>query len=131
MRDVTGSPVSYLERLLEHVARYLALPWKVVRSSTLDIPAALRGQDRILEIARRLGATHYVNAPGGTGLYDADAFAQAGIQLRFLAPYSGPSSSILTRIVGEAREELANDIRTTTRYVSSETPATAVVDQTC
>jgi hypothetical protein len=119
-RDVTGNPVSYLERLLEHVARYLALPWKVMRSSSLEISPALRGQDRILEIARRLGATHYVNSPGGTDLYEVDAFASAGIQLRFLVPYLGPSSSILSRIVEEKREELADDIRLTTRYMPAE-----------
>src|SRR6476469_8611379 len=105
MGDVSGSPVFYLERLLEQVVRYLALPWRALRSSTLDIPAGLRGQHRILEIARQLGATHYVNAPGGTGLYNVDAFAEAGIQLHFLAPYLGPSCSILSRIIGEDREE--------------------------
>lgn len=131
MQNVTGSPVSYLERLLEHVARYLALPWKVMRSSSLEISPALRGQDRILEIARRLGATDYVNAPGGTDLYDADAFAEAGIQLRFLAPYSGPSCSILSRIVGEQRKELANDIRMATRYTSSQTLAGSTADLKC
>src|SRR5262249_50667810 len=116
-----GSPVSYLERLLERVASYLACPWKVMRSSTLGIPTALRGQHRILEIARQLGATHYVNAPGGTGLYDVDVFAEAGIQLHFLAPYPGSSCSILSRIIGEDREELANDIRMTTGYMASKT----------
>lgn len=131
MRDVSGSPVSYLERLLEQVVRYLAFPWKVMRSSALGIPAALRGQHRILEIARQLGATHYVNAPGGTGLYDVDAFAEAGIQLRFLTPYPGPSCSILSRIIGGDREELANDIRVTTRYMSSKTLAAYVPDLKC
>jgi WbqC-like protein family len=120
MRDVSGSPASYLERLLEQAARYLAFPWRVMRSSALGIPPALRGQQRILEIARRLSATHYVNAPGGTGLYDVDAFAEAGIQLRFLAPYPGPSSSILSRIIAENREELAEDIRITIQYMPLE-----------
>jgi hypothetical protein len=123
MGNPSGSPVSYLERLLEQVVRYLALPWRVVRSSTVGVPAALRGQDRILEIARRLGATHYVNPPGGTSLYDATAFAEAGMQLQFLSPYPGPSRSILGRIIHEDREQLANDIRMTTRYVSWNDPA--------
>jgi hypothetical protein len=128
MRDVSGSPASYLERLLEQVVRYLALPWRVMRSSALGLPAALRGQQRILEIARRLGATDYVNTPGGTGLYDVDAFAAAGIQLHFLAPYQGPACSILSRIIGEDREELANDIRMATRYMPSEALAASVAD---
>jgi len=119
MADVSGSPASYLERLLEKVVRYLALPWKVMRSSALGVPAALRGQDRILEIARQLGATRYVNSPGGTGLYNIDDFAKAGIQLHFLAPYAGPSSSILSRIIEEDCRDLARDIRLSTRYTSS------------
>jgi len=127
MRDVSGSPVSYLERLLEQVVRYLAFPWKVMRSSSLDIPTALRGQHRILEIARQLGATHYVNSPGGTGLYNVDAFAAAGIQLNFLAPYPGPSCSILSRIIGEDRDALANDIQMTTRYMPSNTQAASMI----
>jgi WbqC-like protein family len=131
LRDVSGSPVSYLERLLEQVLRYLALPWRVMRSSALGIPAALRGQDRILEIARLLGATHYVNTPGGTGLYNVEAFAAAGIQLHFLAPYPGPSCSILSRIVAEDPEELADDIRMTTQYIPSEALAASKVDLKC
>src|SRR3954469_24988813 len=72
VRNVSGSPTSYLERLLERVVCHLGFPWKVMRSSALGIPAALRGQHRILEIARQLGATNYVNTPGGTGLYNVD-----------------------------------------------------------
>lgn len=115
MRDVSGRPAFYLERLLERIVRYLGFSWTVMRSSALGIPAALRGQDRILAIARQLGATHYVNSPGGTALYDVSAFAAAGIQLQFLVPYPGPSCSILSRIIGEDRQTLADDIRIATR----------------
>src|SRR5438552_4363447 len=73
--DIKGTPLDYIERLLALTARYCRLPWNIVRSSTLNVPAELRGQDRILEIARRLGAQRYVNAPGGRALYDAAAFA--------------------------------------------------------
>src|SRR5262249_33966134 len=128
---VSGNPASYLERLLEQIVRYLALPWRVMRSSALGIPAALRGQHRILEIVRQLGATHYVNTPGGTGLYNVDDFAEAGIQLHFLAPYTGPSCSILSRIIGEDREKLANDIRMTTRYMSSKAQGSSMADLKC
>jgi hypothetical protein len=66
--------------------------WNVVQSSSLGIPSSFRGQDRIIEIARRLGARTYVK-PGGRNLYDHDAFARAGIELRFLSDYSGPNAS--------------------------------------
>ena len=117
VRDAQGSPLDYLERLLERVAAYLRLPWTVTRSSALGVPETMRGQQRIVEIARRLGATRYVNAPGGADLYDVDAFADAGIELRFLDRYPGPSSSILTRMMEEPREDLARDIRAATRYM--------------
>ena len=80
LRDAGGTPVAYIERLLHRVVTYLDLPWNVVRSSSLDVPPSFRGQDRIIEIARRLGARAYVNAPGGRALYERDAFARAGIE---------------------------------------------------
>jgi hypothetical protein len=109
--DVGGTPVAYIERLLNRVVSYLDLPWNVVRSSSLDVPSSFRGQDRIIEIARRLGARQYVNAPGGRHLYDRDTFARAGIELRFLSDYPGPSASILARILAEAPHDLAKDIK--------------------
>jgi hypothetical protein len=111
LRDAGGSPVSYIERLLNRVVAYLDLPWNVVRSSSLAVPPSFRGQDRIIEIARRLGARAYVNAPGGRHLYDHDTFARAGIELRFLSDYSGPSASIMVRILSEEPNDLAKDIR--------------------
>jgi hypothetical protein len=115
LRNPDGSPLDYIERLLEQIVSYIGLPWRVVRSSTLDIPVSLHGQDRILEIARRLGATRYVNSPGGRALYDAEAFARSGIELTFLADYGGPLSSILTRVLNEDRDALAADIGASAR----------------
>jgi hypothetical protein len=111
LRDASGTPVDYIERLLQQIVIYLGLPWRVIRSSALDLPPSLRGQQRILEIARRLGARRYVNAPGGRHLYDAAAFDQAGVELRFLSEYAGPSASILTRLMTEERDDLARDVR--------------------
>lgn len=110
LRDVRGIPLEYIERLLELSASYLELPWRVVRSSSLNIPQEFRGQARILEIARRLGASRYVNASGGRELYDVGAFEDAGIELRFLDDYQGPASSILQRMLTEDRRILAEDI---------------------
>ncbi len=110
LKRVSGSPVDYLERLLRDIVSHLGLRWHTVRSSSLDLPDSLHGQDRIIEIARRLGATGYVNAPGGRALYDAERFAAAGLELRFLADYPGPSSSILRRILEEDRQSLSEDI---------------------
>jgi hypothetical protein len=46
----------------------------------------LGGTDRILEICRILGATTYVNLPGGRHLYRHDEFARHHLGLRFIEP---------------------------------------------
>lgn len=53
------------------------------RSSELPYGAGLRGQDRIVAIAKGRGARTYVNPIGGLELYDAGAFAREGLELRF------------------------------------------------
>jgi hypothetical protein len=111
LRDVGGTPVDYIERLLHEVVSQLEFRWEVLRSSTLRVSGSLRGQDRIIEIARRLGATSYVNAPNGRGLYDAHVFRDAGIELCFLSDYHGSSASILHRLLGEDADSLSRDIR--------------------
>jgi hypothetical protein len=114
--NLRGHPVDYIERLLNRVVDYLGLPWNTIRSTALDVPLSFRGQDRILEIARRVGARCYVNAPGGRSLYDAAAFGTADIELKFLTDYAGPTTSILTRILHEHREDLAKEVRRTTGF---------------
>jgi hypothetical protein len=111
VRDVGGTPVDYIERVLHDVVSHLGLKWEVIRSSTLGVPSSLRGQDRIIEIARQLGATGYVNAPDGRSLYDPGVFEEAGLALRFLGGYPGSSASILSRILEEDADALAQDIR--------------------
>jgi len=110
---VDGSPVDYIVAILDRVAEYLDLPRNVIRSSTLNVPQSLRGQDRIIEIARRVGATRYINAPGGRNLYEPAAFERAGIRLEFLPDYSGPATSILGRVATQTRDALAREIRAT------------------
>jgi hypothetical protein len=111
VRRVEGRPVDYIAGLLEAACDVLGLRWNVVRSSSLDVPAEVRGQDRILAIAQRLGATQYVNAPGGRELYDTEAFAAAGVELRFLDPWAGPGGSILQRLADDDLPALGGQIR--------------------
>lgn len=110
VKHVLGTPVDYLERLLHDIVSRLGLRWHTIRSSSLDVPDSFHGQDRIIEIASRLGATRYINASGGRALYDPQRFASAGIELCFLDDYPGPSSSILHRILEEDPQSLSDDI---------------------
>lgn len=111
IRRAEGRPADYITGLLEQTCQLLDLPWNVVRSSSLDVPQSFRAQDRILEIARRLGATRYVNAPGGRDLYDAETFAAAGIELSFLDPWTGAGGSILQRLADDDLPVLRQQVR--------------------
>ena len=101
----------YLRGQLKELTSMLGLSRPVVRSSELGIDPQLHGQARVIEIARALGARRYVNSPGGRALYDAAAFAEQGILLQFLAPFAGPTDSILTLLLAEPAAAVAAMIR--------------------
>jgi len=114
----TGGVADYLCRLTADITAALGLPPPALRSSELSIAAEFRGQARILEICRRLGAERYVNlAGGGRELYDPAAFAAVGIELVFLTPYDGNPASILSRLVSESAADVVADIRRQTILV--------------
>jgi hypothetical protein len=74
----------FLRNSIVGVCRYLRIDTAIVTSSAVAADHALNGQDRVLDLCRALGATSYVNPVGGQGLYDAEAFAARGVELRFL-----------------------------------------------
>ncbi len=76
----------FLDYQLRCICDYLGMrpQWHI--SSVLDKDNGLRGQDKVLSICEELGATHYINVPGGKGLYDRDDFARRGLQLSFIQP---------------------------------------------
>lgn len=104
------SVLDYLQSNLEFVARRLGIRWNVIRSSEFGIPDTFRGQDRIIEIARRAGARRYLNASGGVDLYDHEKFMEIGIELAFLSAYEGQYGSMLGRILAEDPSEIAREI---------------------
>ncbi|WP_374573314.1 WbqC family protein [Phenylobacterium sp.] len=88
--EIFASPQTNVARFNAHaiglVCQALGVETKVVWSSDLGRDATLGGQDAVLDICRRLGASTYLNAPGGVGLYQGGDFARAGLQLSFIAP---------------------------------------------
>jgi hypothetical protein len=69
---------------LAAVCGHLGISTRMVPASTIPIDHSLRAQDKVIALAQAVGAHTYVNAIGGTELYDADAFGNAGMRLRFL-----------------------------------------------
>lgn len=111
VEEAGGDVVDYLLRLLRLSCERLDLPFDVIRSSELGLDPALRGAARIRAAMAAVGATEYVNAPGGRGLYSGDDFARHGKALRFLPPYDGPKDSILHRLLTERPADVAAEIR--------------------
>ncbi|MGH8224392.1 MAG: WbqC family protein [Woeseiaceae bacterium] len=73
---------------LELVCRYLELSFDFSWFSRMDLqlgPIEAPG-DWALEIASALGATEYLNPPGGAELFDEGAFLRRGIRLTLLEP---------------------------------------------
>lgn len=65
------------------LCQVLGIETEILVSSTIDVPDGLRGQDRVIAINKALGADTYINAIGGQSLYERQAFAEQGIELRF------------------------------------------------
>ena len=81
-----GEPnvAAFNTRLLQSIAVWLGLRARFVRSSELLIAPGLKGQARVIELCRRLGASHYLNPIGGRDLYEGGVFRNNGFSLGFL-----------------------------------------------
>lgn len=77
----------FLTWQLQEIAAFIGLTPDFVTSSDIQKPVGIKGEARILFLCRHLGATHYINLPGGRHLYDRQRFAEAGIQLQFVDPH--------------------------------------------
>jgi hypothetical protein len=76
----------YIHHSLAAVCEHLRLRTPLQASSTVDFDNSLKGQDKVLAICKATCATQYLNAFGGTELYQREAFAAQGIELHFLQP---------------------------------------------
>jgi hypothetical protein len=74
------------ENCVRGLSSFVGLKTKMLRSGDLPIERELKGEERILAICKHMGATHYLNASGGTSLYRPGRFADCGVQLQFLPP---------------------------------------------
>lgn len=104
LQDARGLLSTFLFRQLRAVADYVGIEVRIEPTSAVFPKNGRAGQDRILDICIREGATSYLNLPGGRELYDRASFAAAGIELLFLDPsfaslalrHSGPEGPFLS-----------------------------------
>lgn len=85
---VVMNPETDLTRFLKYsfdeVKEYLSLSTEIILSSKINKDNSLRAQSRIIAINKALGATRYINAIGGQGLYNKSDFQREGIELKFI-----------------------------------------------
>jgi hypothetical protein len=106
LQEARGSLSAFLSWQLGQVAEFIGIETRIEPTSAVYPKGRRAGQERILDICKREGATSYVNLSGGRDLYDAGLFASGGIDLLFLQPNlrmlplahsgdEGPSLSII------------------------------------
>ncbi len=84
---VTAAPRNLFEYLLNSLvmtAAYLEIKTPIVVSSRVPIDHTLKAGEKVLAICGALGANRYLNTIGGRALYSTDAFAAAGVELKFI-----------------------------------------------
>lgn len=74
----------YLEFSIRQICKYLSIDTEIIVSSTINKNNDLRGQDKVIEISKVLGADQYFNAIGGQDLYSYDDFSAHEMKLSFL-----------------------------------------------
>ena len=80
----TDSLSDYLVNQLQTLAVFMGINTDFVLTSMCYENNELSGQNRILDICKQEGATTYINPQGGQSLYNRVAFAQSGLDLKFL-----------------------------------------------
>ncbi len=114
--DTRLSPIDLLCRQIAWVSEKLQFKCEFIRSSELKLDETFRGSNRVIEIARRVGAHEYINLSGGVGLYSKPEFYDQGINLKFLTPYEGSFTNILDRILTEPIDSIKQEIVTLTNF---------------
>lgn len=80
----------FLHHGLREVCAHLGITTPISVSSHWAIDHGLRGQDKVLALCQAASARTYINAIGGTELYQREAFQARGVDLRFLKSTAQP-----------------------------------------
>lgn len=88
--EICDFPDKNLARFIEHsftcLSRYMGITTPRKFSSEIEKDSTLHAQDKIIDMAKRVEATTYINTIGGKELYDKEKFKEQNIELKFLQP---------------------------------------------
>lgn len=76
----------YLVYQLKTISAHMEINTKFVVTSRCYENNRLSGQERVIDICKREGATTFINPQGGQSLYERDAFKHNSVDLKFLIP---------------------------------------------
>lgn len=82
--EKSGLISNALIKQFRNVCEYLDIKTELIVSSQLQKDNSLKSQDKIIHICHLLNGTEYINAIGGTDLYNDTAFKNNGLDLFFL-----------------------------------------------
>lgn len=83
--NYTGNNLSeFIFQSLQKINSYLMIHTQLIASSTIYENDSLKAQERIVDICKKEGATHYINPIGGVELYSTEKFESIGLDLKFI-----------------------------------------------
>jgi hypothetical protein len=74
----------YIINSLRLINNFLQLNTEIIVSSEINKDTHKKGQEKVIEICKKMKADHYINPIGGTELYDKKIFEKEGIKLNFI-----------------------------------------------
>ena len=69
---------------IERIVQYLDIDTKIIYLSDLQGETLLKGQDRVIDIVKRLNTERYINSIGGQKLYNKEDFFKEEMKLNFI-----------------------------------------------
>ena len=69
---------------IQQVSLYLDIKTNLIKSSQDLGDDKLSGQERVIDICKKMNSNFYINTIGGKKLYDCDRFSKDNINLRFI-----------------------------------------------
>lgn len=87
VEQVIGNPgdnlFDYLHAGITKTCEHLGITTPILVSSAIDADHSLQSQERVIGIAKAVGASEYINPIGGLALYSKEDFARESLALGF------------------------------------------------
>lgn len=84
MRYAELNLFGFLHHSIVRTCENLGIATEIRISSDIGIDHTLKNQEKVLALCKAVGARTYINAIGGVGLYEKDAFQKRDLELRFI-----------------------------------------------